>query len=132
MINIRIECYLAVLKKFKKRYPEAYFEVITRTSKSVLAPSKELLYKAKYVEKMDFDEYRALYLAEIFNNSDALKRIEELREIAKEKLLFLVCYEKDSSKCHRSILKDVMQNPSKYGYRNKDGWGRKIGNIYGD
>lgn len=117
-MNIRIECYLAILRKFKERFPEAHFEVITRTSKSVLSPSKQLLYKVKYLEKedlkMNFERYRALYLKEILNNPDALIRIEELIEIAKEKVVFLICYEKDSSKCHRSILKDVIENPNKY------------------
>lgn len=133
MVNIRIECYLAILKRYKKTFPEAYFEVITRTSKSVLSPSKELLYRAKYIEKMDFGMYRALFLKEILNNPKALKRIEELREIAKEKLVFLICYEKDSSKCHRSIVKDIIENPYKYRTdKNRDNWGRQIGYIYGE
>lgn len=112
-MNIRIECYLAILKRYKEKYPDAHFEVVTRTAKSKLAPSKELLIHAKSI-KMTFERYRILYLLEILDNIDALMRIEELREIAKEKIVFLICYEKDPSKSHRSILKDVIQNPKKY------------------
>ena len=42
-MGIRIDCHLAKLKEFKSMYPNAHFEVITNASKSVLAPSKELL-----------------------------------------------------------------------------------------
>ena len=108
-MNIRTECYLAILKKCKKQYPDAHFEVITRTAKSVLSPSKDLLIKAK-AERMDFEVYRELYIGEVFNNLDALRRIHELKKIAKDKLVFLICYEKDASECHRSIVKELILN----------------------
>ena len=43
----------------------------------------------------------------------AIERIRELREIAKEKVVFLVCYEKDSKECHRSIIKDILEKKIK-------------------
>ena len=45
----------------------------------------------------------------MLENPKAIERIRELREIAKEKVIFLVCYEKDPKKCHRSIVKDVLE-----------------------
>lgn len=107
---IRIECYLAVLKKYKMQFPNAHFEVITRTAKSELSPSRELLSIAKD-RKMDFETYKKLFLEEILSNPDALIRIGELRQIAKEKVVYLICYELDASKCHRSIVKEIIMHP---------------------
>lgn len=116
-MNVRIECYLAILKKCKEQFPDAHFEVITRTSKSILSPSFQLLLKAK-VNKWDFETYTKYYLAEIFSKPKALKKLKELRKIAKNQLLFLICYEKNPLECHRSIVKDLIENPSKYGLNN--------------
>lgn len=102
-------CYLAVLKKFKMQFPHAHFEIITRTAGSVLAPSWKLLTLSKEVG-LSFDEYRKLFTTEIKNNPIARKCIEEIRELVKDQLIFLVCYEKDASKCHRSIVKEMIVN----------------------
>ena len=111
-MQVMTNCYLAVLKKFKTQYPDAHFEVITRTAKSVLAPSWELLELLKK-HLIFFEEYKELFIKEIRENPEALKRIEELREIGKERLLFLVCYEKDQSICHRSIVKEIINKTIK-------------------
>ena len=107
---INTDCYLAVLKKYKAKFFEAHFEVITRTAKSCLSPSWELLNDVKG-NKISFEEYKERFLKEIRENPKAKKRIEELREIAKDKVVFLVCYEKFPYKqnCHRIIVKKVIQ-----------------------
>jgi len=110
--KIRIDCYLAVLKRFKEKYPNAHFEVITSTAHSVLAPSKHLLIEAGIFKKSDgsknpkmpFEMYKELFIEEIERSPSALERLERLEEINKDKDIFLVCYEKDPSKCHRSII----------------------------
>jgi uncharacterized protein YeaO (DUF488 family) len=106
---IRTDCYLAVLKKFKEKYPNAHFEVITRVAKSPLSPSWDLLNKAKE-EKWDFDKYRQALIIELGESGAAAKKLWELKLIARKKDVFLVCYEKDASKCHRSIIKELMGN----------------------
>jgi uncharacterized protein YeaO (DUF488 family) len=111
-MNIRLECHLAKYRIFKKIYYNAHFEFITRTVKSHLSPSWNLLHKLKNGE-INFETYKELLIKEISENPEAIKRIRELREIAKEKLLFLVCYERDWRKCHRSIIKDILEKKIK-------------------
>lgn len=67
---INTDCYLAVLKKYKAKFFDAHFEVITRTAKSCLSPSKELLYYAKENE-ISFKEYEKLFIKEIRKNPEA-------------------------------------------------------------
>lgn len=113
---IRTDCYLAVLKKFREKFPDAHFEVITRTAKSILSPSKKLLIEAGIMKKSDgtknpkmpFNEYSLKFFDEIENNPKAKERLRELLKISKEKDVFLVCYEKDSNKCHRSLVKRIL------------------------
>lgn len=105
---INTDCYLAVLKKYRTKWFDAHFEVITRTAKSCLSPSKELLSYAKE-NKISFEEYKKLFIREISGNPEARKRIDELREIAKDKVVFLVCYERDPEVCHRSIVKKIIE-----------------------
>jgi len=110
---INTDCYLAVLKKYKTKFFEAHFEVITRTAKSCLSPSWELLNDFKG-NKISFEEYKERFLKELKEHPEAKKRINELREIAKDKMIFLVCYEKFPYKqgCHRIIIKEMIENLS--------------------
>jgi len=116
--NIRIDCYLAILDKTRKLYPNARFEVITRVAKHPLSPSWSLLNKAKAV-KMPFDEYitrLSLELAYVVDkegnlkhNEEVIAKLAELAEYSEKNLLFLVCYEKDPKFCHRSYIKKVLE-----------------------
>lgn len=114
---IRIDCYLAKLKDFKSKYPNAHFEVITNTSKSVLAPSKELLIDAGILKnpngnrnpKMDFKEYRLRFMEEIYSNLNACSKLLELKNLAETKTVFLVCSCKNPEFCHRSIINKIIE-----------------------
>ena len=114
---IKIDCYLAKLKDFKSKYPNAHFEVIKNTSKSILAPSKELLIDAGIFKKpngtknpkMDFEEFKIRFMGEIYSNLNACSKLLDLKNLAKEKTVFLVCYCKDPGFCHRSIIKDMIE-----------------------
>ena len=116
-MGIRIDCYLAKLKEFKGMYPNAHFEVITNTSKSILAPSKELLMDAGIFKnpngtknpKMDFKEFIIRFMGEIYPNLNACSRLLDLKNLAKEKTIFLVCYCKNPEFCHRSIIKEMIE-----------------------
>ncbi len=122
MGKISVSCYLAKLEEYKKRYPLAHFEIITNTNylkteeRTSLAPTDELLIKSgiytksdgTFNKKLPFTEYAKLFVKEINNNPKALQRIQELREIANQQDIFLVCVEQDASQCHRSIIKNII------------------------
>ena len=74
-----------------------------------LAPTELTL--AKYKDgSIDWKEYRQRYIDESFSNPlfiDGLKEIVEYNDEGYD--IFLICYEKDDSICHRSILKEILQ-----------------------
>ncbi|MFX0137237.1 MAG: DUF488 family protein [Candidatus Hodarchaeota archaeon] len=106
---IRIDCYMAVLKKYMKGYPNAIFEIITRDRNHPLSPSWKLLKKLK-AGLVSFEQYKNALLEEINNREAAQQKLVELKEISKNHTVFLVCYEKDATKCHRSIIKALVDN----------------------
>jgi len=116
-MGIRLDCYLAKLKDFKSKYPNAHFEVITNTSKSILAPSKELLIEAEIFKKpngtknpkLDFKEYKFLFMEKIYSNLNACSKLLELKDLAEKKTVFLVCSCKNPEFCHRSLIKDMIE-----------------------
>ena len=74
-----------------------------------LAPTELTL--AKYKDgSIDWKEYRQRYIDESFDNPlfiDGLKEIVEYNDKGYD--IFLICYEKDDSTCHRSILREILQ-----------------------
>ena len=74
-----------------------------------LAPTELTLTKYKD-GSIDWKEYRQRYIDESFSNPlfiDGLKEIVEYNDEGYD--IFLICYEKDDSTCHRSILKEILQ-----------------------
>lgn len=112
---ISTDCYLAVLGDYKAIFFEAHFEVITRMEESLLSPSWELLHYAKE-NKISFEEYKERFLKELKERPFVLEKLRTLKRIGEDLLIFLVCLEKDASKCHRSIVRDILMTPSRYGY----------------
>ena len=116
--SIRTDCYLALLSKFRLMYPNAHFEVITSRSSSDLRPSLDLLIRAGIMKYrngpkrslMAFSKYSALFKKEIRDDPLSWKRLQELKELSKEKTVFLVCYEKDAAKCHRTLIKEMIED----------------------
>lgn len=115
---IRIDCYLWLLKDCKRKNPNAHFEVITNPTKHPLSPSDNLLIEAgifkrkdgKYNPKMPFKIYRKKFIKEMLSNPKAIKKIQELKKMHENgETIFLVCYEKDPKKCHRSIVKELIE-----------------------
>ena len=74
-----------------------------------LAPTELTL--AKYKDgSIDWKEYRQRYIDESFSNPlfiDGLKEIVDYNDKGYD--IFLICYEKNDSICHRSILKEILQ-----------------------
>lgn len=106
--GVRVDCYFAVMKKYRKYCGDAHFEMITRARQNhILSPSWDLLNRYK-AEKWDFSKYRENFLREM-NHPKCEEKIAQLREISKTKTVFLICYEKDPSQCHRSIVKELIE-----------------------
>jgi len=117
--EIKINCYHgryhSNLIEMRKKFPNAYFEFIRRSpDNSVLAPSRDLLIRAgifdKKRERMPFEDFKFLYKREIFKNKLAVERILFLHKLSKSKTVFLICVEMDPDKCHRSILKEIIDS----------------------
>ena len=88
-----------------KKYPKD--EVKVRVARpSVLAPSKELLKDFKE-GKIGWAEYEKRFRNEVLNNPKAMARLREIKKLAEEKDVRLMCYEKNSP-CHRFILIDLI------------------------
>ena len=102
------ETYLAILKRMKQEHPDAHFEVVTRTAKSILSPSWQLLKTAKE-NNWSFKTYKHYFLIEMKFSPQAIQRLRELKKLAETKDVYLVCYEKNPKVCHRSILIEIMK-----------------------
>ena len=110
------QTYLTKLAVTREKYPDAKFVVVTRTARSILAPSVKLLSDYKEAERRlgdrwkawNLTDYEARYREEIKNSPDALKEIKRIKAISDKKDVYLVCYERNPP-CHRFILLDVIE-----------------------
>ena len=100
---IRTDCYLAKMKCMKMKYPDAHFEEVHRASGNVLAPTVMILIETGIFKQRDgtkkpkdFVLYQKLYKEYIFSTPAAIRRMRELKEMAKTKDVFLVCLEGDA------------------------------------
>lgn len=74
-----------------------------------LAPTELTLAKYKD-ESITWSEYRQLFIDESFENQLFIDGLQEAMNYNDEGLdVFLICYEKDDSICHRSILKEIFE-----------------------
>ena len=77
-----------------------------------LAPSKELLKKAKQwdlADQNDWRKYSLLYERELVTNAAARHSVFLLAEIAKKYPIAVGCYCADEQQCHRSILYRIIR-----------------------
>ena len=70
-----------------------------------VAPSWKLL-KEYNSKEIDFAEYTPRYFKEMEKQMDIIKK---LAQRAKTETITLLCYEKDDKKCHRRLLKELME-----------------------
>jgi hypothetical protein len=119
------ETYLAVLKKKRDLFPDDYFEVITLTAGSVLAPSDRLLNDVKFLQKQfetmkvpnewarwmawDNSDYENRYRQQLKDDPEAQERIKTLiKKMVDGQSVWVVCYEKYPP-CHRFVLWDILR-----------------------
>ena len=89
-----------------KDYPND--EVKVRVARpSVLGPSLKLLKDWKE-GKIVWEEYTRRFRKEILSNPKAVAKLIEIKKLAKEKDIRLICYEKNPP-CHRFILMDLIK-----------------------
>jgi uncharacterized protein YeaO (DUF488 family) len=74
---------------------------------SILSASKELLYDYKQ-GRIDWKEFEGRFRKEILGNPKAVAELKRLKELSKEKDVYLICYEKNYP-CHRFILMDLIK-----------------------
>lgn len=70
-----------------------------------VAPSWNLL-KDYNSKRIDFSEYTPRYFKEMEDQMDVIK---ELAQRARSKTITLLCYEKTDEKCHRRLLKKLIE-----------------------
>lgn len=106
---IKTDCYLAILDRYRAQFPNAHFEIITRSAGHILSPSKNLLEDYKQA-KISWEQYVVRFIEEMFASPKAMEKIKELRQLSLRKLVYLVCYEKDASQCHRAIIAKLVKH----------------------
>lgn len=78
-----------------------------------LGPRKELLQQWNRGE-IKFAEFRERYLAEMGERSH---EVQELAQRARAETITLLCHEKDEERCHRWILKRLIEEHMDYPYQ---------------
>ena len=74
-----------------------------------MAPTELTLAKRKD-GSIDWREFRQRYINESFENPLFIDELEEIIELnSKGYTIFLICYEKDDTICHRSILREILE-----------------------
>jgi len=97
-----------------KNYPQD--EVKVRVARpSVLAPSQELLSDFNRLKKKfgrerawELSGYEKRFRREILSNPKAMAKLREIKEMARTRIVRLICYEKNPP-CHRFILMKLIE-----------------------
>jgi len=71
-----------------------------------LGPSRDLLHDFKKGE-ISWDTYKERYLQEM-QEEDARREIQRLANLAQRETVTILCMCKDESKCHRTLLRDLI------------------------
>jgi hypothetical protein len=123
--NLRVDCYVAVLKSFRARFPEARFEIIMRSPFSwltgppnnarshVLSPSPALLHDYKS-NGISWADYTMRFEREMWTSPGAILALQLLGELSENQLIFLVCTEKPPAHCHRYLVKTYIEQFDEY------------------
>ena len=97
-----------IVSGIPSRYPESSFDEFYPE----LAPTKKLLYDYKY-HGLPWEEYEVQFF-QLMKGHRALRRIEELAERSKKgEVITLLCFEKSDEKCHRRLLKNLIEELEK-------------------
>lgn len=97
------ESYLANVRNLPK---DAIKITVTRRAGHILSPSKNLLKDYKD-GSINWEQYVERFKREM-NNDECIAAMRKIKWMAKDKQVYLICYEKDPYRCHRSLLLDMI------------------------
>src|SRR5919197_571112 len=99
----------------RKKHPDYYDEWWNgRQSGNIdfdLAPSEELFQAFITDKTIDWPEYKKRFYTEIKNNPKAQKALDFLANY--NGIVTLLCYCKDENLCHRSLVKEMIEEKEK-------------------
>ncbi len=98
------ESYLSNARNLPK---DAIKIVVTRSAGHMLSPSKKLLWDYKK-GRIDWIEYVKTFNREM-DNPACVAVMREIKNLAKEKDVYLLCYEPPGKNCHRYLLLDMIK-----------------------
>lgn len=103
MINTLKESYLSNIKNLPG---DALKIIVTRSAGHVLSPSRQLLndYRSRNI---DWHTYVERFKQEM-SNDICIAEMRKIKWMAKDKLVYIICYEKNPHRCHRSLLFDMI------------------------
>ena len=73
-----------------------------------LSPSIDLIYEYKK-DKINWRKFFLKYKKELENNSESIKILKSIRKESKTKNVTLLCFEPESSPCHRLVLREIIK-----------------------
>jgi len=97
------ESYLSNARNLPK---DAIKIVVTRSAEHMLSPSKKLLWDYKK-GRIDWIEYVKTFTREM-DNPACVAVMREIKKLANEKDVYLLCYEPPGKNCHRYLLLDMI------------------------
>jgi uncharacterized protein YeaO (DUF488 family) len=75
-----------------------------------LAPSPALIREYIKQKKISWDEYVVKYTLEIKSNPKALEALSRLKSLIATRTVTILCHCKDEEHCHRSIIKQMIED----------------------
>lgn len=97
-----------IVSGIPKAYPESSYD----ESYLELAPTRSLLYDYKY-HGLSWEEYEVQFF-QLMKGHRARRRIEELsRRSESGEVITLLCYERTDEKCHRRLVKSLIDECGK-------------------
>lgn len=99
------ETYLAIKKNVPK---DAIPIVVTRTAGSILSPSWILLNDYKE-QRITWEQYKERFHNEM-DNEPCRAYMKKIKLLAKERDVYLICYEKPPKPCHCFLLLEMINN----------------------
>lgn len=111
------QTYYAKVKDFLENRPFAIMVGVTYAQPPFnvdlwapfLAPKGGLLHDIKD-ERIDFEEYEERFRLQVSNDRRALVLIDALAHMALGRDVCVLCFEKDASRCHRTIVKEMIEH----------------------
>lgn len=77
-----------------------------------LSPSADLLMNYKE-GRIAWDDFITVLKKELYHNTDSWETINVLNNDSKNVNITLLCYERSHTRCHRHIVRDIIEDPER-------------------